>query len=68
MWSEFKPHQQGDCPIPAVAVFEGVMGNGDGLGPLMAFEADWNCPHDPIVQYCVKQVSEAREITRKEYA
>jgi hypothetical protein len=44
------------------------MGNGDGLGPLMAFEADWNCPHDPIVQYRVKQVSEAREITRKEYA
>ena len=68
MWSKFKPHQQGDCPIPAVAVFEAKMIDGKTMGPLLAFEADWNCPHDPILEYRVKEVFDAQEITKKEFA
>ena len=68
MWSKFKPHQQGDCPIPAVAVFEAKMIDGETMGPLLAFQADWNCPHDPILEYRVKEVFDAQEITKKEFA
>ena len=42
--------------------------DGETMGPLLAFEADWNCPHDPILEYRVKEVFDAQEITKKEFA
>ena len=42
--------------------------DGETMGPLLAFEADWYCPDDPILEYRVKEVFDAQEIIRKEFA
>lgn len=58
MWSDWKPHAQGPCPVNPVALVRARMGNGDILSPMLAMDLDWNFPGDPVVQYQVKDTDE----------
>ncbi len=68
MWSEWKDHAQGNCPVNPVALVRVKMGNGDVLSPLLAMDIDWDFAGDPVVKYQVREVGEAMEIASHSYA
>lgn len=58
MWTEWKNHTQGPCPVNLVALVRVRMGDGDILGPMLAKDLDWDFPSDPVTQYQEKTTRE----------